>query len=70
MKSASERHDIKSYFLTKDQKSVIGDFSVSVVYDFFRTVFRAQHAFCFPFQKYSLKTKEFEYALLFLYYRV
>lgn len=50
MESASERHDIKSYFLTKDQKSVIGDFNVSVVYDFFRTVFRAQHVFVFRFR--------------------
>lgn len=39
MESASERHDIKSYFLTKDQKSIIGDFSVSVVYDFFSNCF-------------------------------
>lgn len=37
MESASERHGIKLYFLTKqkDRKSVSGDFNVSVVYDFF-----------------------------------
>lgn len=52
MESASERHGIKLYFLTKqkDHKSVSGDFNVSVVYDFFfEPFFSLEHSvFLFP----------------------